>query len=108
MASRVSAGSREPQAPEWMSLERAALRFEVSVDTLRRRVAAGELPASRMGRRLIGSAWQTSSASCVPSPLPSGPNVVTWRPVEGSLLFLGEWIRRSPLRNHRVGSEGGG
>ena len=36
-----------------MSLQRAALRFEVSVDALRRRVAAGELPASRMGRRLI-------------------------------------------------------
>jgi excisionase family DNA binding protein len=53
MASRLSAGAREPQAPEWMSLQRAALRFEVSVDTLRRRVAAGELPASRMGRRLI-------------------------------------------------------
>ena len=53
MASRQSAGVREPQAPEWMSLQRAALRFEVSVDTLRRRVAAGELPASRMGRRLI-------------------------------------------------------
>ena len=53
MASRQSAGVREPQAPEWISLQRAALRFEVSVDTLRRRVAARELPASRMGRRLI-------------------------------------------------------
>jgi hypothetical protein len=29
------------------------LAYCVSVDTLRRRVAAGELPASRLGRRLI-------------------------------------------------------
>ena len=28
MASRLSAGAREPQAPEWMSLQRAALRLK--------------------------------------------------------------------------------
>ena len=50
MASRQSAGVREPQAPEWISLQRAALRFEVSVDTLRRRVAAGGAPGVTNGK----------------------------------------------------------
>lgn len=39
--------------PEWLSLQQAAAVYGVSVDTLRRRVAAGELPASRFGERLI-------------------------------------------------------
>lgn len=39
--------------PEWLSLQQAALLFGVSVDTLRRRIAAGRLPASRFGARLI-------------------------------------------------------
>lgn len=39
--------------PEWLSLQQAAAVYGVSVDTLRRRVAAGELPASRCGARLI-------------------------------------------------------
>jgi hypothetical protein len=40
-------------APEWLSLQLAAVIYSVSVDTLRRRVATGEPPASRFGRRLI-------------------------------------------------------
>lgn len=40
-------------APEWVSLQQAALIYGVSVDTLRRRIATGALPASRMGARLI-------------------------------------------------------
>ena len=40
-------------APEWLSLQQAALAYGVSVDTLRRRIAAGKLPASRLGERLI-------------------------------------------------------
>jgi len=42
-----------PLAPEWLSLQRAASIYCVSLDTLRRRVSAGVLPASRLGRRLI-------------------------------------------------------
>jgi excisionase family DNA binding protein len=40
-------------APEWLSLQKAALIYDVSVDTLRRSISAGQLPASRLGRRLI-------------------------------------------------------
>ena len=40
-------------APEWLSLQQAATIYGVSVDTLRRRIAAGKLPASRFGVRLI-------------------------------------------------------
>ena len=40
-------------APEWLSLQQAALIYGVSVDTLRRRIATGALPASRIGARLI-------------------------------------------------------
>jgi len=40
-------------APEWLSLQQAADIYGVSVDTLRRRVITGDLPASRLGRRLI-------------------------------------------------------
>ncbi len=39
--------------PEWLSLQQAAALYGVSVDTLRRRIAAGRLPASRFGERLI-------------------------------------------------------
>ena len=40
-------------APEWLSLQQAALAYGVSVDTLRRRIRHGQLPASRFGQRLI-------------------------------------------------------
>jgi len=39
--------------PEWLSLQQAAVNYGISVDTLRRRIAHGELPASRFGGRLI-------------------------------------------------------
>lgn len=38
---------------EWVSLQQAAFRVGVSVDTLRRRIRAGKLPAYRFGERLI-------------------------------------------------------
>ena len=45
---------RETTPPsEWVSLQQAALRVGVSVDTLRRRIRAGKLPAYRFGERLI-------------------------------------------------------
>lgn len=43
----------KPPAPEWLSLQQAALMYGVSVDTLRRRISDGKLPASRFGIRLI-------------------------------------------------------
>lgn len=39
--------------PEWLSLQQAAAIYGVSVDTLRRRIRHGQLPASRFGKRLI-------------------------------------------------------
>jgi excisionase family DNA binding protein len=39
--------------PEWLSLQQAAAIYGISVDTLRRRIAHGRLPASRFGARLI-------------------------------------------------------
>ncbi|MBB1515260.1 helix-turn-helix domain-containing protein [Tessaracoccus sp. MC1679] len=44
--------SKYPSA-EWLSLQQAALYYGVSVDTLRRRISAGRLPAARFGVRLI-------------------------------------------------------
>ena len=39
--------------PEWLSLQQAALVYGISVDTLRRRIATGVPPASRIGARII-------------------------------------------------------
>ena len=39
--------------PEWVSLQQAAFIYGISVDTIRRRIAAGVLPASRIGARII-------------------------------------------------------
>jgi excisionase family DNA binding protein len=39
--------------PEWLSLQQAAVVYGISVDTLRRRIRHGQLPASRFGQRLI-------------------------------------------------------
>ena len=44
---------RNRRVPEWLSLQQAAHIYGVSVDTLRRRVMTGDLPASRLGRRII-------------------------------------------------------
>lgn len=37
----------------WLSLQDAADLYSVSVTTLRRRIASGDLPAGRSGRKLI-------------------------------------------------------
>lgn len=52
MAIYPTPGWNQP-LPEWLSLQQAAALYGVSVDTLRRRIAAGRLPASRFGERLI-------------------------------------------------------
>lgn len=38
---------------EWISLREAARIFGVSVDTLRRRISTGELPAVKLGYKTI-------------------------------------------------------
>ncbi|MFH8252949.1 helix-turn-helix domain-containing protein [Microbacterium sp. B2969] len=45
-------GHRSP-ADEWLSLVDAAADRKVSVKTIRRRIADGDLPAYRFGRRLL-------------------------------------------------------
>ncbi len=52
MAIYPAPGWNQP-LPEWLSLQQAAALYGVSVDTLRRRIAAGRLPACRFGERLI-------------------------------------------------------
>lgn len=47
-----TARRRQPE-PQWLSLQQAAATYGVSTDTLRRRVASGDLPAFRCGRRII-------------------------------------------------------
>jgi excisionase family DNA binding protein len=47
------ATSRAHREPEWLSIQQAAETYGVSHDTIRRRIAAGQLPASRCGGRII-------------------------------------------------------
>jgi excisionase family DNA binding protein len=53
MALPAHPGAWGQPVPEWLSLQQAAAIYGVSVDTLRRSISAGELPASRLGVRLI-------------------------------------------------------
>lgn len=39
--------------PQWLSLQQAAHIYGISVDTLRRSISSGDLPAARYGARLI-------------------------------------------------------
>ncbi len=64
-----------PTAPnqprlDWLSLQQAAALHGVSVDTLRRRIAAGRLPASRFGERLIRV--RTEDLERLFRPIPTG------------------------------------
>lgn len=52
MALHPIPGWNQP-TPEWLSLQQASAVYGVSVDTLRRRIRHGQLPASRFGQRLI-------------------------------------------------------
>lgn len=38
---------------QWLSIQQAAATYGVSHDTIRRRIATGQLPASRCGGRII-------------------------------------------------------
>jgi len=46
--------NQNPQVgPEWVSLREAARIYAVSAYTLRRRIASGDLPAVKLGYKLI-------------------------------------------------------
>lgn len=66
--SRQTAEWSQP-VPEWLSLQQAALIYGVSVDTLRRRIATGVLPASRIGARLIRVRISDLDRVCRPIPV---------------------------------------
>ena len=53
MATRSKSTARRQVEPQWLSLQQAAVLYGVSTDTIRRRVASGDLPAFRCGRRII-------------------------------------------------------
>ena len=53
MATRNRLSDTRPPAVAWLSLRQAAAMYGISTDTIRRRVASGDLPAFRCGRRII-------------------------------------------------------
>lgn len=63
--------STREQQDRLVSLRDAALLCGVSVDTLRRRIAASELPAVRCGRRIIRV--RVSDLDSIFRPIPVGP-----------------------------------
>jgi excisionase family DNA binding protein len=66
-----------PPAPKWLSLQQAAVISGVSVDTLRRRIRAGKLPASRFGVRLIRV--RIKDLDRLYRPIPLGDDLAKWR-----------------------------
>lgn len=44
---------RTTPTAQWLTLQEAAAIYAISVKTLRRRLASGDIPASRCGTRLI-------------------------------------------------------
>ncbi len=53
MSAIAKADHAGQDAPRWLSLRDAAGIYAVSIDTLRRRIATGDLPAVKLGYRLI-------------------------------------------------------
>ena len=66
-STRDTAGSQRQRG--WLSLQQAATIYGVSVDTLRRRIRVGKLPARRFGPRLIRV--QASDAEALLRPIPT-------------------------------------
>ncbi len=57
----------------WLSLQDAAEVYAISVATLRRRIASGDLPALRCGRRIIRV--RTHDLEALFRPIPSAKSV---------------------------------
>lgn len=53
MSVKRTVAAQETTHPRWISIRQAAASYGVSVDTIRRRIATGQLPASRCGGRII-------------------------------------------------------
>jgi excisionase family DNA binding protein len=66
-----------PPTREWLSLQEAATIFGISVDTLRRSVSSGKLPASRFGRRLIRV--RITDLERLYRPIPAVDEFARWR-----------------------------
>jgi len=66
-----------PPTREWLSLQEAATIFGISVDTLRRSISSGKLPASRLGRRLIRV--RITDLERLYRPIPAGDELARWR-----------------------------
>jgi excisionase family DNA binding protein len=66
-----------PPPREWLSLREAATILGISVDTLRRSVSSGKLPASRLGRRLIRV--RITDLERLYRPIPAGDELPRWR-----------------------------
>lgn len=78
--------------PEWLSLQQAAALHGVSVDTLRRRIAAGRLPASRFGERLIRVRAEESRRLFRPIPTGDWPQ----GSARGRTAFAPQPVAQSP------------
>ncbi len=74
----MSADANELE-PQWLSLQQAARVYGVSIDTIRRHISTGELPAARFGPRLIRIRVKDLESQFRPIPV------------------LGTWARRRPL-----------
>ena len=66
-----------PPTPTWLSLQQAATIYGISVDTLRRSISSGKLPASRLGRRLIRV--RITDLERLYRPIPAGDELARWR-----------------------------
>jgi len=77
MPVHATATTANPPAPEWLSLQKAALIYDVSVDTLRRSISAGKLPASRFGTRLIRV--RIADLERLYRPIPAVADLASWR-----------------------------
>lgn len=60
-------------APRWASLQRAAVYKDVSVKTIRRRIASGEITGYRHGARLIRV--DLNELDAMGEPIPTGGEV---------------------------------
>lgn len=77
----MSAETSQPD-PKWLLLQRAVHFDVISVDTLRRSISSGDLPAARYGARLIRVRVRDLERSSDRSPQ-SG---LSRRPTDGALM----------------------
>jgi excisionase family DNA binding protein len=60
---------RSDEQPRWLTIQSAAVWLDVSTKTIRRRIATGELPAYRCGKR--GIRIKTEDLEAMMRPIPS-------------------------------------